>query len=94
MVIGLSRTIDFQIIPKSLILGNINGKKVGRWDILQFFSDGGLYNDQGQTNGEWRQLNDELQNYLQVLQNGEYQNGKKIESGIFYLKGKKVKAIH
>ncbi|CAD8194487.1 unnamed protein product [Paramecium pentaurelia] len=63
-----------------------NGHKIGRWDI--FFREnkretkqliaGGFYNEQGQRNGEWRELKDGFENNQQIILNGEYKNGNKI----------------
>ncbi|CAD8159241.1 unnamed protein product [Paramecium pentaurelia] len=66
--------------------GYKNGNKVGRWDIFfkenrtetQQLIGGGFYNEQGQRNGEWRELNDGFENNSQVIFNGEYKNGYKI----------------
>ncbi|CAD8072405.1 unnamed protein product [Paramecium primaurelia] len=72
-----------------------NGKKIGRWDILfrenrrdtQQLIGGGLYNEQGQRNGEWRELNNGFFNYSQVIYNGEYKNDQKIGRWDIFFKG-------
>ncbi|CAD8141269.1 unnamed protein product [Paramecium pentaurelia] len=65
-----------------------NGKKVGRWEILQKEDinqgystiGGGSYNEVGEEFkiGKWIDLDDNFENSKQVTYNGEYKNSKKV----------------
>ncbi|CAD8156913.1 unnamed protein product [Paramecium octaurelia] len=64
-----------------------NGKKVGRWDAYFWFNwdqkfqliGGGLYDDKTSIKlGRWTELSDRFSKYSQVINIGEYKDGKKI----------------
>ncbi|CAD8123452.1 unnamed protein product [Paramecium sonneborni] len=61
-----------------------NGKKIGRWDTLygEFeLIGGGSYDELGNCikNGHWIELNDGFWSQSQIISNGEYRNGKKVD---------------
>ncbi|CAD8178355.1 unnamed protein product [Paramecium octaurelia] len=57
----------------------LNGRKIGRWDILQE-DGGGSYDEMGNCNkiGLWIELSDGFWNKSQVLYRGQYKNGKRV----------------
>ncbi|CAD8156417.1 unnamed protein product [Paramecium pentaurelia] len=57
-----------------------NGKRVNRWDILyeEELIGGGFYDEEGDKNGKWIDINDFFSENSQVIITGEYKNGKKI----------------
>ncbi|CAD8190279.1 unnamed protein product [Paramecium pentaurelia] len=72
---------NFQNNAKAYEFGEyINNKRVGTWK--QFYQDKqlgvGNYNEQGQRDGKWTQLSDYFFNQKQVIDEGEYKNGKKV----------------
>ncbi|CAD8117519.1 unnamed protein product [Paramecium primaurelia] len=73
-----------------------NGKKFSKWEILQRMKGneqleqigGGLYDEVGSNKiGYWTELSDEFKYDSQIVQYGEYQNGKKVNKWITSLEG-------
>ncbi|CAD8213279.1 unnamed protein product [Paramecium pentaurelia] len=62
-----------------------NGNKIGLWNILYKSKDsnykiigGGQYDENGQKNGRWIDLNNVFWNKSEVIYHGQYKNGLKI----------------
>ncbi|CAD8213287.1 unnamed protein product [Paramecium pentaurelia] len=73
-----------------------NNKKVGKWEILYMMNGneqleqigGGLYDELGSYKvGYWTELSDEFKYDSQIVQYGEYQNGKKVNKWITSFEG-------
>ncbi|CAD8211287.1 unnamed protein product [Paramecium pentaurelia] len=74
-----------------------NGIKVGRWDFWFNYNDhgqerkrigGGSYDksDQGVKTGYWIDLSEEFSQFFQLIQNGQYKQGKKVGKWDIWLK--------
>ncbi|CAD8137791.1 unnamed protein product [Paramecium octaurelia] len=57
-----------------------NNLRVGRWGLIMNDQriGGGQYNQSGQKHGKWREINDESTDQFLIIQDGEYQNGKRV----------------
>ncbi|CAD8188487.1 unnamed protein product [Paramecium pentaurelia] len=71
---------NFWIKSKVFYKGNyVQGRKKGKWDILLKNQrvGGGAYNEEGQKQGEWTDIDNNFKKKCQVIYNGEYMNGRK-----------------
>ncbi|CAD8193548.1 unnamed protein product [Paramecium octaurelia] len=77
----------FSILSQVIYEGKYQfGKKYGRWNTQQRFSEeskfqqigGGNFNEHGMKQGNWVELCSQFQSYIQITYSGDYQNGLKI----------------
>ncbi|CAD8173458.1 unnamed protein product [Paramecium octaurelia] len=69
-----------------------NGLRIGVWKY--FYQDkqinGGLYNNQGQKNGEWQELSTEFWDKSQIIYHGVYKNGNKVGRWVTKYEGSEI----